>query len=218
MVKLVNVYPNAPITTINPPIRTRMTNVNMSVEDIRKCLIATAYVEEILSGRRTIALDFSNYNKNNDESEIVSVRFVDAANHISDPSTDSEIIVDAQHLNNVKIDEDPDKDTNSEVKVPEMVQPEQPAETPTQSGNSTETENVQPEQPAPVDEASAQSDNISVTVEAEDVEKQSAPADKVTAQSNDSSDSAVETEKKATVKNISRNNSKKAYVKPQNKK
>ena len=42
MVKLVNVYPNAPITTINPPIRTRMTNVNMSVEDIRKCLIATA--------------------------------------------------------------------------------------------------------------------------------------------------------------------------------
>ena len=218
MVKLVNVYPNAPITTINPPIRTRMTNVNMSVEDIRKCLIATAYVEEILSGRRTIALDFSNYNKNNDESEIVSVRFVDAANHISDPSTDSEIIVDAQHLNNVKIDEDPDKDTNSEVKVPEMVQPEQPAETPTQSGNSTETENVQPEQPAPVDEASTQSDNISVTVEAEDVEKQSAPADKVTAQSNDSSDSAVETEKKATVKNISKNNSKKAYVKPQNKK
>ena len=218
MVKLVNVYPNAPITTINPPIRTRMTNVNMSVEDIRKCLIATAYVEEILSGRRTIALDFSNYNKNNDESEIVSVRFVDAANHTSDPSTDSEIIVDAQHLNNVKIDEDPDKDTNSEVKVPEMVQPEQPAETPTQSGNSTETENVQPEQPAPVDEASPQSDNISVTVEAEDVEKQSAPADKVTAQSNDSSDSVVETEKKATVKNISRNNSKKAYVKPQNKK
>ena len=218
MVKLVNVYPNAPITTINPPIRTRMTNVNMSVEDIRKCLIATAYVEEILSGRRTIALDFSNYNKNNDESEIVSVRFVDAANHISDPSTDSEIIVDAQHLNNVKIDEDPDKDTNAEVKVPEMVQPEQPVETPTQSGNSTETENVQPEQPAPVDEASAQSDNISVTVEAEDVEKQSAPADKVTTQSNDSSDSVVETEKKATVKNISRNNSKKAYVKPQNKK
>ena len=218
MVKLVNVYPNAPITTINPPIRTRMTNVNMSVEDIRKCLIATAYVEEILSGRRTIALDFSNYNKNNDESEIVSVRFVDAANHISDPSTDSEIIVDTQHLNNVKIDEDPDKDTNSEVKVPEMVQPEQPAETPTQSGNSTETENVQPEQPAPVDEASAQSDNISITVEAEDVEKQSVPADKVTAQSNDLSDSVVETEKKATVKNISRNNSKKAYVKPQNKK
>ena len=218
MVKLVNVYPNSPITTINPPIRTRMTNVNMSVEDIRKCLIATAYVEEILSGRRTIALDFSNYNKNNDESEIVSVRFVDAANHISDPSTDSEIIVDAQHLNNVKIDEDPDKDTNSEVKVPEMVQPEQPAETPIQSGNSTETENVQPEQSVPVDESSAQSDNISVTVEAEDVEKQSAPADKVTAQSNDSSDSVVETEKKATVKNISRNNSKKAYVKPQNKK
>lgn len=217
MVKLVNVYPNAPITTINPPIRTRMTNVNMSVEDIRKCLIATAYVEEILSGRRTIALDFSNYNKNNDESEIVSVRFVDAANHISDPSTDSEIIVDAQHLNNVKIDKDPDEDINSEVKVPEMVQPDQPAETPTQSGNTTEAENVQPDQPAQVDEASAQSDNISVTVE-EDVEDQPAQVDEASTQSNDASDSVVETENKTTIKSISRNNSKKAYVKPQNKK
>ena len=45
MVKLGNVYPNKPISTINAPSRTRMTNVNMSVEDIRKCIIATAYVE-----------------------------------------------------------------------------------------------------------------------------------------------------------------------------
>ena len=66
MIKLVNVYPNAPITTINPPIRTRLNNINMSVEDIRKCLIATAYVEEILDGRKTIPLDFSNYDKDND--------------------------------------------------------------------------------------------------------------------------------------------------------
>lgn len=66
MIKLVNVYPNVPITTINPPIRTRLNNINMSVEDIRKCLIATAYVEEILDGRKTIPLDFSNYDKDND--------------------------------------------------------------------------------------------------------------------------------------------------------
>ena len=66
MIKLVNVYPNAPITTINPPIKTRLNNINMSVEDIRKCLIATAYVEEILDGRKTIPLDFSNYDKDND--------------------------------------------------------------------------------------------------------------------------------------------------------
>ena len=66
MIKLVNVYPNAPITTINPPIRTRLNNINMCVEDIRKCLIATAYVEEILDGRKTIPLDFSNYDKDND--------------------------------------------------------------------------------------------------------------------------------------------------------
>lgn len=191
MVKLVNVYPNSPITTVNPPIRTRMNNINMSVEDIRKCLIATAYVEEVLSGRKTIALDFSNYNKNNDGGEIVSVRFVDAANHITDPSTDSEVIVDTQHLN-VEVD----KDASSEVKDPEVAQPDQSAEIPAQPDNTTETKGVEPEQPSPVDEVSAQSeDTPSVAVETET------------------------TEKKSTVKtNISRNNSKKAYVKPQNKK
>lgn len=75
MIKLVNVYPNAPITTINPPIRTRLNNINMSVEDIRKCLIATAYVEEILDGRKTIPLDFSNYDKDNDliPAEVIKV-------------------------------------------------------------------------------------------------------------------------------------------------
>ena len=218
MVKLVNVYPNAPITTVNPPIRTRMINVNMSVEDIRKCLIATAYVEEVLSGRRTIALDFSNYNKNNDDGEIVSVRFVDEANHITDPSTDSEVIVDTQHLN-----VEDDKDTSSEVKDPETVQPDQSAEIPTQPNNTTGTKDTEPEQPAPVDEVSAQSDDtLNVAVE-EDVEpEQPAPVDEVSAQSDDMPSVAVETEtteKKSTVKiNISRNNSKKAYVKPQNKK
>lgn len=218
MVKLVNVYPNAPITTVNPPIRTRMINVNMSVEDIRKCLIATAYVEEVLSGRRTIALDFSNYNKNNDDGEIVSVRFVDAANHITDPSTDSEVIVDTKHLN-VEVD----KDASSEVKDPETVQPDQSAEIPTQPNNTAETKDTEPEQPAPVDEVSAQSDDtLNVAVE-EDVEpEQPSLVDEVSAQSDDMPSVAVETEtteKKSTVKtNISRNNSKKAYVKPQNKK
>lgn len=66
MNKLVNVYPTAPITTINPPIRTRLYKINLSTQDIRKCLIGNAYVEEILEGNKTIKLTFENYEKNND--------------------------------------------------------------------------------------------------------------------------------------------------------
>ena len=66
MLKLVNIYPNGPITTINPPIRTALTKFSMDVADIRKCLLANAYVEEILNGSKTIQLTFENYDKDND--------------------------------------------------------------------------------------------------------------------------------------------------------
>ena len=38
----------------------------MDVADIRKCLLANAYVEEILNGSKTIQLTFENYDKDND--------------------------------------------------------------------------------------------------------------------------------------------------------
>ena len=66
MNKLVNVYPSSPIISINPPIRTRLNKINMSTENIRKCLISNAYVEEILNGNKTIKLTFDNYDKDND--------------------------------------------------------------------------------------------------------------------------------------------------------
>ena len=66
MNKLVNVYPSSPIISINPPIRTRLNKINMSTENIRKCLISNAYVEEILNGSKTIQLTFENYDKDND--------------------------------------------------------------------------------------------------------------------------------------------------------
>ena len=66
MTKLVNIYPNGPITTINPPIRIRLNRISMDITDIRKCLIAKAYVEEILDGNKTIPLTFENYDKDND--------------------------------------------------------------------------------------------------------------------------------------------------------
>lgn len=67
MTKLVNIFPNGPITTINPPIRIRLSKVSMNIADIRKCLIAKAYVEEVLDGNKTIQLTFENYDKNNDD-------------------------------------------------------------------------------------------------------------------------------------------------------
>ena len=64
MVKVVNVYPKQAITTTNPPIRTRINRIHMDVKDIRKCIIAGAYVEEVL-GDQKIRLNFSNYDKIN---------------------------------------------------------------------------------------------------------------------------------------------------------
>ena len=69
MTKLVNIYPNGPITTINPPIRIRLNRISMDITDIRKCLIAKAYVEEILDGNKTIPLTFENYDKDNDDAK-----------------------------------------------------------------------------------------------------------------------------------------------------
>ena len=69
MTKLVNIYPNGPITTINPPIRIRLNRISMDITDIRKCLIAKAYVEEILDGNKTIPLTFENYDKDNDDTK-----------------------------------------------------------------------------------------------------------------------------------------------------
>lgn len=65
MVKKVNVYPTNPIVTLNIPLRTRVMGINMDAEDIRKCIIAQAIVEEVLPTGDVVKLDFSNYNKDN---------------------------------------------------------------------------------------------------------------------------------------------------------
>lgn len=64
-IKKVNVYPTMPITTVNPSIRGRMLRVNMTVENIYKCLIAHATVEEILNNGNIIRLTMANYAKDN---------------------------------------------------------------------------------------------------------------------------------------------------------
>lgn len=63
--KKVNIYPTTPIYSLNPVVRGVVCNVTKSVSDIRKCLIAKAKVEEILSDGTTIQLTLFNYDKNN---------------------------------------------------------------------------------------------------------------------------------------------------------
>ena len=64
--KKVNIIPNGPITTINPPIRVPVKNVSKSIEDIRKCLIAGARVYEVLNDKgKTIQLNLANYDIDN---------------------------------------------------------------------------------------------------------------------------------------------------------
>ena len=65
MNKLVNIYPSMPITSLRIPLRTRVTNITMDCESIRKCIIANAIVEEVLEDNSVIRLNLSNYNKNN---------------------------------------------------------------------------------------------------------------------------------------------------------
>ena len=66
MQKLVNIYPIKPILNVNPPIRTRVLQITIDTDMIRKCLISGAIVEEILNGGKTKTLTLSNYDKDND--------------------------------------------------------------------------------------------------------------------------------------------------------
>ncbi len=63
--KKVNIYPQRPIVTLNPPIRSSVRRVYKSAEEIRKCLIARGIVEEVMEDGSTVRLDFSNYDKDN---------------------------------------------------------------------------------------------------------------------------------------------------------
>ena len=71
MNKLVNIYPSMPITSLKIPLRTRVTNIRMDYESIRKCIIANAIVEEVLDDNSVIRLNLSNYNKNNNPTHVV---------------------------------------------------------------------------------------------------------------------------------------------------
>ena len=65
--KKVNIYPRGPVTTTNPPIRGVIKGVTKPIQDIRKCIIAGAKVEEIFEGGKVVLLNLSNYDLDNSQ-------------------------------------------------------------------------------------------------------------------------------------------------------
>lgn len=70
MKKVVSIYPTAPITSVNPPIRSSVRNVTKSIDAIRKCIIARARVYETLNSGEKLLLDLTNYDKDNNASPV----------------------------------------------------------------------------------------------------------------------------------------------------
>ena len=80
MKKRVNIYPRKAITTINPPMRGPAVGVVKSIDDIRKCIIAGARVEEVINNSTKIPLNLNNYDKDNGGNpEPMNVRLEKAA-------------------------------------------------------------------------------------------------------------------------------------------
>lgn len=72
MIKLVNVKAIYPITGVPQIIRGTLNKVEMTTENIFKCLCGRAEVTEVI-GDTLIPLDFGNYNKNNKPAVIPAV-------------------------------------------------------------------------------------------------------------------------------------------------
>ena len=170
MLKLVNIYPNGPITTINPPIRTALTKFSMDVADIRKCLLANAYVEEILNGSKTIQLTFENYDKDNDP-------VIDA------PKTAPKM-VPVNH--DVKVDDniEPEEKTvapevNEDPKVEDgPVEDSTLAEDKTVEETTSEDESAEPVEEVPVEDAVVEETTEEAPVEDGSVEDSTLAEDK----------------------------------------
>ena len=183
MLKLVNIYPNGPITTINPPIRTALTKFSMDVADIRKCLLANAYVEEILNGSKTIQLTFENYDKDNDP-------IIDA------PKTAPKM-VPVNH--DVKVDDniEPEEKTvtpevNEDPKVEDgSVEDSTLAEDKTVEETTSEDESAEPVEEVPVEDAVVEETTEEAPVEDGSVED-SAPVEDKTVEETTSEDIPVD--------------------------
>lgn len=146
--KVVNVYPNKAITSINPPIRSKVMKVTMPITNIRKCIIERAIVDEVLPDGRTIRLDFTNYDKDNSIKTVEEV--VKEVESKIEEKTEEVVIDDTGEEDEiVHIVEEPDEEEEMEPveeqveeKVEESVEEEKTEETPA-AAPVVETEEIE---------------------------------------------------------------------------
>ena len=117
MQKLVNIYPIKPILNVNPPIRTRVLQITIDTDMIRKCLISGAIVEEILNGGKTKTLTLSNYDKDNDAK-------VEEKPVVEEPKVEEKLTVEEPKVEETSKTED----AVETPKVEESVKPEETIE------------------------------------------------------------------------------------------
>lgn len=72
--KRCQIHTGLPITCFTVPI-VGNTELNLTIDEIYKCLCAKAEVIEILNDGKRIHLDFSNYDKNNQSETIIDVEY-----------------------------------------------------------------------------------------------------------------------------------------------
>lgn len=132
--KVVNVYPNKAITSINPPIRSKVMKVTMPITSIRKCIIERAIVDEVLPDGRTVRLDFTNYDKDNSV-KTVEDAVKEAESKIEDEVTDEITVDDSDEEDEiVHIVEETDEEEAvpaEEEKVEDAIEEVKTVETPT---------------------------------------------------------------------------------------
>ena len=219
MTKLVNIYPNGPITTINPPIRIRLNRISMDITDIRKCLIAKAYVEEILDGNKTIPLTFENYDKDNDDAKDVKEEpKMVPVNHDSkdfkpEPKTETPDLNKVIKLYDTvaPVDEIIKNDSTDEVNKEEDSNEEKKEEAtnPVESNVIIEDSNEQISEPS--QESDEQEDTMnSVELNVEDTE--SADSNEEKKEDNVNSEDSNEQKEVASNKNNNKKNNKKGKV------
>ena len=219
MTKLVNIYPNGPITTINPPIRIRLNRISMDITDIRKCLIAKAYVEEILDGNKTIPLTFENYDKDNDDAKDVKEEpKMVPVNHDNkdfkpEPKTETPDLNKVIKLYDTvaPVDEIIKNDSTDEVnKEDSNEEKKEEATNPVESNVNTEDSNEQISEPSQESDEQKEDTMNSVELNVEDTE--SADSNEEKKEDNVNSEDSNEQKEVTSNKNNNKKNNKKGKV------
>ena len=71
-VSIISGMPITGISNLSNPIVGKISNIELEVDDILKCIIAKAKVKEIINDKISVPLDLSNYNKDNTPEEVVA--------------------------------------------------------------------------------------------------------------------------------------------------